>query len=60
MVESFNAWFEQNDPDVIVGWNVIQFDLRLLQKRADDRGLKLLQGRDRQPIQWRTHAGKQG
>jgi DNA polymerase-2 len=60
MVEQLNAWFERNDPDVIVGWNVIQFDLRVLQKTADDCGVKLLLGRERQPIAWRTHPGKQG
>lgn len=60
MIESLNDWFVRNDPDVIVGWNVIQFDLRVLQKTADDCGVKLLLGRERQPIQWRTHPGKQG
>ncbi len=60
MIERLNAWFDRNDPDVIVGWNVIQFDLRVLQKTADDCGVKLLLGRDRQPTQWRTHPGKQG
>ncbi|MDR7377117.1 DNA polymerase-2 [Rhodoferax ferrireducens] len=60
MVENLNAWFERNDPDVILGWNVIQFDLRVLQKTADDCGVKLLLGRERTPIQWRTHPGKQG
>ncbi|MEG1770251.1 MAG: 3'-5' exonuclease, partial [Comamonas sp.] len=60
MIEQLNAWFERNDPDVILGWNVIQFDLRVLQKTADESGVKLLLGRERQPIQWRTHPGKQG
>ena len=60
MIEQLNAWFERNDPDVIVGWNVIQFDLRVLQKTADDCAVKLLLGRDRQTIQWRTHPGQKG
>ena len=60
MIEQLNAWFDRNDPDVILGWNVIQFDLRVLQKTADESGVKLLLGRERQPIQWRTHPGKQG
>ena len=60
MIEQLNAWFERNDPDAILGWNVIQFDLRVLQKTADECGVKLLLGRGRQPIQWRTHPGKQG
>lgn len=60
MVERLNAWFVAHDPDVIVGWNVVQFDLRVLQKTADACGVPLLLGRERQPIAWRTHPGKQG
>ncbi|BEP52756.1 DNA polymerase II [Variovorax paradoxus] len=60
MLEQLNDWFERNDPDVIIGWNVIQFDLRVLQKTADECGAQLLLGRERRPIEWRTHPGKQG
>jgi len=60
MLEKLNDWFERNDPDVVVGWNVIQFDLRVLQKTADNCGVQLLLGRERRPIEWRTHPGKQG
>ena len=60
MIEKLNDWFERNDPDVLIGWNVIQFDLRVLQKTANDCGVPLLLGRERRPIEWRTHPGKQG
>ncbi|WP_454907879.1 DNA polymerase II [Variovorax gossypii] len=60
MLEKFNDWLERNDPDVVIGWNVIQFDLRVLQKTANDCGTQLLLGRERRPIDWRTHPGKQG
>ena len=60
MLEKLNDWFERNDPDVLIGWNVIQFDLRVPQKTADDCGAQLLLGRERRPIEWRTHPGKQG
>ncbi|MEJ8857596.1 DNA polymerase II [Variovorax robiniae] len=60
MIEQLNDWFERNDPDVIIGWNVIQFDLRVLQKTADDCGVQFQLGRERRPIHWRTHPGKQG
>ncbi|WP_198082838.1 DNA polymerase II [Variovorax sp. E3] len=60
MIEQLNDWFERNDPDVLIGWNVIQFDLRVLQKTANDSGVQLLLGRERRPIEWRTHPGKQG
>lgn len=41
-------WFASYDPDVIIGWNVIDFDFRLLHKRAEWHQLKLLIGRARQ------------
>lgn len=60
MIEQLNAWFAAHDPDVIIGWNVIQFDLRVLQKAADAHSVPLLLGRERRPIAWRTHPGRQG
>jgi len=60
MIDKLNDWFARNDPDVIIGWNVIQFDLRVLQKTADECATPLLLGRERKPIAWRTHPGKQG
>lgn len=60
MIERLNDWFVRNDPDAIIGWNVIQFDLHVLQKTADDCATPLLLGRGAKPIAWRTHPGKQG
>ena len=60
MIDKLNDWFARNDPDVIIGWNVTQFDLRVLQKTADECATPLLLGRERKPIAWRTHPGKQG
>ncbi|WP_338820616.1 DNA polymerase II [Acidovorax temperans] len=60
MIEQLNAWFADHDPDVIIGWNAIQFDLRVLQKAADANSVQLLLGRERRPIAWRTHPGRQG
>lgn len=31
LLEKLNAWFAEHDPDVLIGWNVVQFDLRVLQ-----------------------------
>lgn len=59
MIEALNDWFALHDPDVIIGWNVVQFDLRVLQKNADDAHTPLLLGRERQPLAWRSHPGKQ-
>jgi DNA polymerase-2 len=59
LIEGLNDWFERNDPDAIIGWNVIQFDLRVLQATADACGSPLLLGRERRPLEWRKHPGKQ-
>ncbi len=47
-------WFQQYDPDVIVGWNVIDFDFRLLHKRADWHKMKLQIGRAGQASYFRA------
>ncbi|MBY6094716.1 DNA polymerase II [Ferrimonas balearica] len=50
-------WFEQQDPDIVIGWSVIGFDLALLQKRAQHHGLRLSLGRDGSEPRWREQAG---
>lgn len=42
------------DPDVLIGWSVINFDTWYLQRVADKHGLPLTLGRDRRPVHWRT------
>ncbi|MFA9216933.1 MAG: DNA polymerase II [Sphingomonadaceae bacterium] len=55
LIEKLNAWFQRHDPDVIIGWSVIQFDLRVLQKNADKYKIPLLLGREGKPVEWRAH-----
>ncbi|MBY5921160.1 DNA polymerase II [Ferrimonas balearica] len=50
-------WFEQDDPDVIIGWSVIGFDLALLHKRAQHHGIKFSLGRDGSEPRWHEQAG---
>ena len=52
---SLLAWFTQYDPDIIIGWNVINFDFDLLQKRFDLHGIKLTIGRDGKAPYWRKN-----
>lgn len=47
-------WFRQYDPDVVIGWNVIDFDFRLLHKRAEWNQVKLMIGRGNQASFFRT------
>jgi DNA polymerase-2 len=60
LVHRLNAWFATHDPDAIIGWNLVQFDLHLLQKHADRHGVPLLPGRGGQPIEWRAHGTREG
>ncbi|WP_061009870.1 DNA polymerase II [Vibrio sp. CUB2] len=59
LLEALIEWFKQFDPDVIVGWNVIDFDFRLLHKRAEWHNLKLMLGRADQPSFFRSSAQSQ-
>ncbi|HEY0843791.1 MAG TPA: DNA polymerase II [Noviherbaspirillum sp.] len=58
MLEQLNRWLKQHDPDAIIGWNLVQFDLRVLQQHADRHGVPLRFGRDGSPLEWREHGGK--
>ncbi len=46
-------WVTRIDPDILIGWNVINFDLRLLQDRAQALGVPLAIGRAASLPQWR-------
>lgn len=59
LIEKLNAWFQLHDPDVIIGWSLVQFDLRVLQKNADKHKVPLLLGREGRQIDWRKHHAKQ-
>jgi DNA polymerase-2 len=60
LIERLNGWIARHDPDVLIGWNVVQFDLRVLQKNADKHKIALTLGREGKTIEWREHPGKQG
>lgn len=61
LLEKLNAWFARHDPDVLIGWNVVQFDLRVLQKHAERYGIPLNLGRGYSPaLEWREHGFKPG
>lgn len=60
LLEKLNAWFAQHDPDVLIGWNVVQFDLRMLQKHADRYAIPLRLGRNNEVLEWREHGFKPG
>ncbi|GAC21607.1 DNA polymerase II [Paraglaciecola arctica] len=53
LLQQFVMQVSQIDPDIIIGWNVVNFDFRLLIKRATLHQVKLTLGRDNQAISWR-------
>lgn len=44
LLDKLNEWLQQYDPDAIIGWNLIQFDLNVLQKHAERYGIPLQLG----------------
>jgi len=55
MLAKLNQWMARHDPDVIIGWNVVQFDLRVLQEHAERFKTPLRFGRDGSELEWREH-----
>jgi DNA polymerase-2 len=53
LLQQFVKQVSTIDPDIIIGWNVVNFDFRLLIKRAALHKVELLLGRNNQPILWR-------
>jgi len=59
LLERLETWFQRHDPDAVIGWNLIQFDLRVLQQNADRAQHPLRLGRDGSALDWREHSAKQ-
>lgn len=52
-------WVTRTDPDVIIGWNVKQFDMAVLARRAERTGQPLALGRNGLPLSVRVMANGQ-
>ncbi|MBV1880356.1 MAG: DNA polymerase II [Pseudomonadales bacterium] len=53
LMTAFLQRFSQIDPDIIIGWAVINFDLRFLQRKAEHLRLRLSLGRANTECDWR-------
>ena len=53
LLQQFFAWLQQYDPDILIGWNVVNFDLRFLQQRCDRLRLPFNLGRNEETVEWR-------
>jgi DNA polymerase-2 len=54
VIERFLEWFAVLDPDVIIGWSVVGFDLDFLQKRCDVLSIPFTLGREASAVSWRN------
>jgi len=53
LLQQFVVQVSRLDPDIIIGWNVVNFDFRLLIKRAALHRVELALGRGNQAVSWR-------
>lgn len=53
LLGGFLTLLDEVDPDVLIGWNVVNFDLRCLQNFADRSRVRLGLGRNKQTAVWR-------
>jgi DNA polymerase-2 len=53
LLKRFLKWFALLDPDVVIGWSVVQFDLWFLQKRCEALNVDFTLGRDNETVKWR-------
>ena len=50
LLSRFVEWFKQADPDLIIGWHIIGFDLMFLEAKADELRINFTIGRDNSSI----------
>ncbi len=56
-LDAFAARVRELDPDVLTGWNVVEFDLKVLDRIAGRMGATLELGRDAGPLRLRPPRG---
>jgi DNA polymerase II len=57
LLERLNEWFVRHDPDAIIGWNLVQFDVRVLHEASQQLNVPLRWGRGGQTLEWREQDG---
>lgn len=53
LLQAFTRWVQDYDPDIFIGWNVVNFDFRFLQKKYEQYGLPFSIGRQGDSVIWR-------
>ena len=59
LLTDFIAWFKKTDPDIIIGWHVIGFDLMFLERRCNELNIpfQLARGNGRVSLRNRKTGG---
>src|SRR5690606_22598031 len=58
LIERLNEWLAEHDPDAVIGWNLVQFDLRILRDHAERLKVPLRLGRGGGEMEWREQGGR--
>ena len=58
LLEIFFTEIQRLDPDVIIGWNFIQFDMDFIQRKCDELEVPFILGRNQQEVSWRHDQNK--
>lgn len=58
-LQAFLAWVEQVDPDIFIGWHVVQFDFWVLETLCRRWGVPFRIGRARQLPYWREDSERE-
>ncbi|MEH6648492.1 MAG: DNA polymerase II [Motiliproteus sp.] len=58
LLQALVEWIAQFDPDLLIGWNVIDFDFRFLQRKAEQLLTPFKIGRDGSTLQFRDTDGR--
>ncbi len=59
LILRFLSWFAELDPDVIIGWSVVAFDLHFLEQRCKALKIDFKLGRGGETVRWRTSQQRQ-
>ncbi|MBR9729559.1 DNA polymerase II [Shewanella intestini] len=54
LIHCLISWFNDYDPDIIIGWAVVVFDLALLSKRCELHNIALNIGRNHELMSWKV------
>ncbi|GGY38864.1 DNA polymerase [Bacterioplanes sanyensis] len=53
LLQRFIDYVQHSDPDVLMGWNLVQFDVEFLRNKAKQLGIELRLGRNGEVLNWR-------